>query len=284
VPLQTLVAEPDLLHPGRTGVQVRHSASGGSDENREQWLAATLVELADTLVDDFDMVEFLSLLARRCVELFGAVEAGLMLADPAGTLRYMASSSERAKILELFELQSEEGPCLDCFRTGEQVVNQRLTDPAGRWPRFSVKAQAAGFVSAHALPLRVRGKVIGAINLFHATEHRLGAADVRLGQAMADIATIGILQARTLSQAAVLADQLQGALKSRIVLEQAKGRLAERAGVDLDEAFTQLRGFSRRHNRGLTSVAEAFLAGDLGAGDLTDGVAARSRPVRDSRS
>ena len=265
-------------------MQVRENPSGGRDENREEWLAATLVELADTLVDDFDMVEFLSLLAGRCVELFGAVEAGLMLADPGGTLRYMASSSERAKILELFELQSEEGPCLDCFRTGEQVVNQRLTDPPGRWPRFSVKAQAAGFVSAHALPLRVRGTVIGAINLFHATDHRLDAIDVRLGQAMADIATIGILQARTLSQATVLTEQLQGALKSRIVLEQAKGRLAERAGVDLDEAFTRLRAFSRTNNRGLTSVAEAFLAGEVGAGDLTGGAPARTRPVRDARS
>ena len=264
-------------------MQVRNDASSGRDDDREAWLAATLVELADTLVDDFDMVEFLQLLAGRCVELFGAVEAGLMLADPAGTLRYMASSSERAKILELFELQSEEGPCLDCFRSGEQVVNQRLTDPPERWPRFSLKAQAAGFVSAHALPLRVRGKVIGAINLFHATDHRLGAADVRLGQAMADIATIGILQARALSQATVLAEQLQVALKSRIVLEQAKGRLAERVGVDVDEAFTRLRTFSRSHNRGLTSVAEAFLAGDLGAGDLTDGVAARARPVQDGR-
>jgi len=264
-------------------VQVGRGASGGRDESREAWLAAALVELADTLVDDFDMVEFLQLLARRCVELFGAVEAGLMLADPAGTLRYMASSSERAKILELFELQSEEGPCLDCFRSGEQVVNQRLTDPGGRWPRFSVKAQAAGFVSAHALPLRVRGTVIGAINLFHATDHRLGVADVRLGQAMADIATIGILQARALSHATVLAEQLQVALKSRIVLEQAKGRLAERVGVDLDEAFTRLRGFSRSHNRGLTSVAEAFLAGDLGAGELAEGVAVRARPVRGGR-
>jgi transcriptional regulator with GAF, ATPase, and Fis domain len=256
-------------------VKVPRSEPGERGENREVWLAVALVELADTLVDEFDMVDFLSLLAQRCVELFGAVEAGLMLADPAGNLRYMASSSERAKILELFELQSEEGPCLDCFRTGEQVVNQRLSDPAGRWPRFSAKAQAAGFVSAHALPLRVRGKVIGAINLFHAEDHRLDASDVLLGQAMADIATIGILQARTLSQATVVAEQLQEGLKARINLEQAKGRLAERAGINLDEAFSRLRGYSRRHNRGLTSVAAAFLSGDLTAEDLTPGPAHR---------
>jgi transcriptional regulator with GAF, ATPase, and Fis domain len=249
-------------------VKVRHEKSDERDRQPEEWLAATLVELADTLIDEFDMVDFLSMLARRCVHLFGAVEAGLMLADPAGHLRYMASSSERAKVLELFELQTEEGPCLDCFRTGEQVVNQRLDDPAGPWPRFSVKAAAAGFVSAHALPLRVRGRVIGAINLFHATDRELDATDVLLGQAMADIATIGILQARTLTQATVVADQLQEALKSRITLEQAKGRLAERAGIELDEAFSRLRDYARHHNLGLTSVAAAFLSGAVTADDL----------------
>lgn len=265
---------------GEACVKDRRSESGERGEAREAWLAATLVELADTLVDEFDMVDFLSLLAQRCVELFGAVEAGLMLVDPAGNLRYMASSSERAKILELFELQSEEGPCLDCFRTGEQVVNQCLTDPSGRWPRFSVNAQAAGFVSAHALPLRARGNVIGAINLFHAEDHQLDATDVLLGQAMADIATIGILQARTLSQATHLAEQLQEGLRGRINLEQAKGRLAERAGLDVDEAFSLLRAYSRSHNRGLTSVASAFLAGDLAAEDLTPPpVPARRRAV-----
>jgi GAF domain-containing protein len=237
--------------------------------DREEWLAATLVELADTLVDEFDLVEFLSRLAQRCVEVFGAVEAGVMLADPAGNLRFMASSSERAKMLELFELQNSEGPCLDCFRSGEQVVNQRLGDGQGRWPRFSAEAAAVGFVSAHALPLRVRGQVIGAINILHAEDRRLGTADVRLGQAIADIATIGILQQRTINQAAVLAQQLQGALDSRITLEQAKGRLAERVEVDLDEAFMRLRSYSRRHNRRLTEVAAAFLAGEVGADDLS---------------
>ena len=248
-------------------------------KNREEWLAETLVELADTLVEEFDMVDFLSLLARRCVELFGAVEAGLMLADPGGNLRYMASSTERSKILELFELQNEEGPCLDCFRTGEQVVNQRLGEPAERWPRFSAEAEAAGFVSAHALPLRVRGKVIGAINLFHAEDRQLDATDVRLGQAMADIATIGILQERTISQATVLADQLQRALSSRIVLEQAKGKLGERAGIALDEAFSLLRGYSRRHNRRLTDVAAAFVSGELNADDLRPAASPTTRPV-----
>ena len=247
---------------------------------REEWLASTLVELADTLADEFDMVEFLSLLAQRCVELFGAVEAGLMLADPTGELRYIASSSERSRILELFELQSEEGPCLDAFHSGEQIVNVPLGDGTGRWPRFAAKARAAGFVSAHALPLRLRGKVIGAINLFHAEERQLDATDVRLGQAMADVATIGLVQERALTEAAGLADQLQRALNSRIVVEQAKGRLAERLGVDLDRAFVLLRRYARHHNRGLTEVAGAFLSDDLGAGDLSSTSAPGARPVR----
>ena len=242
------------------------------------------MELADTLVDEFDMVEFLSLLAERCVELFGAVEAGLMLADPTGELRYIASSSERSKILEVFELQNEEGPCLDSFHSGEQIVNVPLGDGTGRWPRFSTKARAAGFVSAHALPLRIRGKVIGAINLFHAEERQLDATDVRLGQAMADIATIGIVQERAISEAAVLTEQLQRALSSRIVLEQAKGRLAERLGVDLDGAFALLRRYAREHNRGLTEVAGAFLSDDLGAGDLSPEGAPATTPVRGGSS
>jgi len=245
-------------------------------KDREEWLAATLVELADTQGEKFDLVDFLSLVARRCVDLFGAAEAGLMLADPAGNLRFMASSSESAKILELFELQNEEGPCLDCFRTGEQVVNQRLG--TGRWPRFSAEAQAAGFVSAHALPLRVRGRIIGAINLFHSQDQHLDRRDVAFGQAMADIATIGILQARAISEASVLAGQLQGALDSRILLEQAKGRLAERAEVGLDEALSRLRGYSRRHNRRLSEVAGAFLAGELGAEELSPETAPANKP------
>jgi GAF domain-containing protein len=203
-----------------------------------------------------------------------------MLADPAGELRYIASSSERSKILELFELQNEEGPCLDAFHSGEQIVYQPLGDLAGRWPRFSAKAMAAGFVSAHALPLRIRGKVIGAINLFHAEDRRLDAKDVMLGQAMADIATIGIVQERAISEAAVLADQLQRALSSRIVLEQAKGRLAERVGVDLDGAFSLLRRYARQHNRRLTDVAAAFLSDELGIVDLSPEAAPATTPVR----
>ena len=159
-------------------------------------LARTLVELADTLVADFDVVELLTLLADRCVDVLDVAAAGLMLAAPDGDLRVMASSSEAMRVLELFELQAQEGPCLDCYRTGEPVVNQDLAAVDGRWPRFAAEALAAGFRSVHALPMRLRGTIIGALNLFHVEPGDMRRADVDAAQALADVATIAILQHR----------------------------------------------------------------------------------------
>ena len=197
---------------------------------REAMLARTLVELADTLVADFDVVELLTLLADRCVDVLDVGAAGLMLAAPDGDLRVMASSSETMRVLELFELQAEEGPCLDCYRTGQPVVNQDLAAVDGRWPRFAAEALAAGFHSVHALPMRLRGTVIGALNLFHIDPGEMRQADVDAAQALADVATIAILQHRATLEAQVLNEQLNQALNSRIVIEQAKGMVAEREG------------------------------------------------------
>src|SRR2546421_6387581 len=175
-------------------------------------LSQTLVALADTLVADFDIVEFLHTLVLRCTDLLEVAEVGVMLADQRGGLRVMASSSERARLLELFELQNEEGPCLDCFRTGTPVVAADLGDDAGRWPLFTAEAVAAGFRSAHSLPLRFRAQMIGALNLFGAQPALLDDHDLAGAQAMADLATISILQERTLREASALAEQLQRAL------------------------------------------------------------------------
>src|SRR5687768_15430506 len=161
---------------------------------REAVLARTLVELADTLVADFDVVELLTLLADRCVDVLDVDAAGLMLVAPDGNLRVMASSSEAMRMLELFELQAQEGPCLDCYKTGSPVVNQDLETVDGRWPRFAAEALAAGFHSVHALPMRLRGTVIGALNLFHVSTGVMREADVAAAQALADVATIAILQ------------------------------------------------------------------------------------------
>ena len=223
----------------------------------------TLVELADTLVADFDVVELLSLLADRCVEVLDVRAAGLMLVAPDGDLRVMASSSEAMRVLELFELQAQEGPCLDCYRSGAPVVNQDLATVNGRWPRFAPEALAAGFRSVHALPMRLRGSVIGALNLFHAEAGEMTSADVDAAQALADVATIAILQHRATLEAQVVNQQLQHALNSRVVLEQAKGMVAERAGLDMEQAFTALRTYARNHNLRLIDVAEAVIGGAL---------------------
>src|SRR5688572_33027517 len=208
---------------------------------RESVLARTLVELADTLVDDFDVVELLTLLADRCVEVLDVEAAGIMLAAPDGALRVMASSSEAMRILELFEIQAQEGPCLDCHRTGLPVVNQDLAAVNGRWPQFATEAIAAGFQSVHALPMRLRGSVIGALNLFRAGQGEMGPADVEVAQAFADVATIAILQHRAALEAQIVNEQLTYALNSRIVIEQAKGMVAERLHLDMEQAFTRLR-------------------------------------------
>jgi len=230
---------------------------------KEKRFVSTLVELADTLVADFDVVELLSLLADRCVEVLDVGAAGLMLVAPDGDLRVMASSSEAMRVLELFELQAHEGPCLDCYRSGRPVVNQDLATVNGRWPRFAPEALAAGFRSVHALPMRLRGSVIGALNLFHAEAGEMTSPDVEAAQALADVATIAILQHRATLEAQVVNDQLLHALNSRVVIEQAKGMVAERAGLDMEQAFTALRTYARSHNMRLVDVAEAVIGGAL---------------------
>jgi GAF domain-containing protein len=235
---------------------------------REELLARTLVELADTLVDDFDVVELLSRLTERCIDVLDVGAAGIMLVAPEGDLRVVASSSEAMRVLELFELQAEEGPCLDCYRTRGPVSHADLTSGDGRWPRFSVEAVLAGFRSVHALPMRLRGTIIGALNLFNVNVGAMRPADVVAGQALADVATIAILQHRAVLEANVLNEQLQQALNSRIVIEQAKGMVAERLGLNMQDAFAVLRGYARSNNTVLANVASSVIAGTLTAAEL----------------
>ena len=244
---------------------------------REALLARTLVELADTLVDDFDVVELLTLLADRCVEVLDVAAAGLMLAAPEGDLRVMASSSEAMRVLELFEIQSQQGPCLDCHSTGQPIVNHRLASDDGRWPRFSEEALAAGFKSVHALPMRLRDVTIGALNLFRVDEGALNEADVNAAQALADVATIAVLQHHDIRDAQVLSEQLHHAINSRIVLEQAKGMVATGAGIDIDQAFSWLHHYARSRNLRLVDVARAVATGTLPPTSLS---APRRSPVK----
>ena len=223
-------------------------------------LSRTFVDLADTLVDEFDVLDLLHVLTGRCVELLGVDAAGVMIADSTGQLRLAAASSERARLLELFEIQNEEGPCLDAFRTGRQVSYVDVRAGSAPWPVFAPKAKSEGFSSVHAVPMRLRHETIGALNLFGHNPVQLPGEDVRVAQAFADIATIAILQERLVKQRAVLTTQLQTALDSRVVIEQAKGILAERLGFDMDTAFATLREAARRANRPLSEVARDVIA------------------------
>jgi transcriptional regulator with GAF, ATPase, and Fis domain len=236
--------------------------------SHEQRLADTFVELADTLVDDFDVIDFLQVLAARCVELFAVAAAGIVLADADDSLRPVAASDERARLLELFEVQNDEGPCRDCYQLGTAVVNIELDAARKRWPQFTSRAVAAGFRAASALPLRLRSQVIGSLNLFHSQPGGLGDAELRMAQALADAATIGILQQRTIRRGEVVAVQLQTALTSRIVIEQAKGVLAERLQISPDDAFTVLRSAARKRNRLLSELARDVTSGSTDAAEL----------------
>ena len=222
-------------------------------------LSDTFVELADTMVADFDVIDFLHLLTDRSVRLLAASAAGVVLADPRGQLRVAAASSEEAGLLELFQLQNDQGPCLECFRTGRPVTATDLTGPAQRWPRFARAATQAGFRTVEALPMRLRDQVIGALNLFRAGPARFDPADLRIGQALADVATIGLLHVRNVRRRETVAEQLQAALNSRVVIEQAKGKLAERLSIDMDRAFQMLRDYARNTNQHLTDVARDFV-------------------------
>lgn len=237
----------------------------------EALLVRTLVELADSLVEDFDVVELLSLLSDRCVAVLDVSAAGVMLAASGGELRVVASSSEAMRVLELFELQSDEGPCLDCYRTGEMVLNEHLGTAEGLWPRFGPVAVEAGFHLAHALPMRLRGSVIGALNLLSADQRPLTGEDIVAGQALAAVATIAILQQRVVSDARLVNDQLNTALTSRIVIEQAKGVLAERAGISLEGAFDAMRHHARDNNKRLAEVAVQVVERSLGPEALIGG-------------
>ena len=229
----------------------------------QQRLAEVFVELADTLVDNFDVVDLLQTLADRTVELLGADASGLMLADQRGELQLMASTLERARLLELFELQVAEGPCRECFTTGLPITNVDLTDALERWPRFTPVAVEAGFRATHALPMRLRGQVIGVLNLFTEEAVPLSEDDIAVGQAMADVATIGLLNESSLFEQVRLSEQLQTALQSRILIEQAKGVLSARADISVDQAFSRMRTHARCNGLTLSFVASRVIDGTI---------------------
>ena len=244
--------DPDASDGGEISAQIR-----------EQALADAFVRLADTLVDDYDVVELLDELVHACVRVLGVTAAGLLLHDQKGNLALVASSSEESRLLELFQLQNNEGPCLDCVSTGSAVTSGDLDDDHDRWPLFVPAARLAGFRSVAAVPLRLRDQIIGGLNLFMVHPREVPPRDRQLAQALADVATIGILQQRSLHRSHVLSEQLQTALTSRIAIEQAKGILAERNNLTMDQAFEALRRHARDNNLKLTDVATSVVTAGL---------------------
>ncbi|GAA4491184.1 GAF and ANTAR domain-containing protein [Microbacterium panaciterrae] len=225
--------------------------------SRERRLNAAFVRVADTLTDDYDVVDLLHTLVTECTEIVDVQAGGLLLLDAQGELQVMASTTESAELVEVLQLAAGVGPCLDCFATGEQVsvLDLGATD---RWPAFSAEALRRGFRSVHAIPLRLRGDTIGTMNLFGASIGALSDRDASAAQALADVATIGILQQRVSAQAQVVAEQLQRALDSRVLIEQAKGAIAQGAGISMDESFAVLRRYARARNLTLHALAEAI--------------------------
>ena len=234
---------------------------------REGLATRTFVQLADTLVVDFDLIDLLTVLANRSVELLGAAAAGILLADSEGRLRVMAASDEQAELLELFQVQSDEGPCLDCYSTGDAVIHSDLRGHTP-WPRFAVESIRLGFPSVCALPMRLRNDILGCLNLFMSQPAELSDTDVALAQALADVASIAIVQDAATRLATTRELQLQHALDSRVIIEQAKGMVAEHESVNMNAAFALIRTFARKNNLPLTETAGDLVDGRLNIGTL----------------
>src|SRR3954447_5308147 len=222
-------------------------------------VAQSFVALADTLVDDLDVVELLDRLVADCVSLLDCSAAGILLLNQDRVLEVVASSDEASRLMEVLQLESHSGPCVDAVQTGDAVAVTDLADLRRRWPAFSRAIEGVGYSAVYAFPMRLRNETIGALNLFNVEPPTLSPFDLRLAQGLADIATIGILQQRSLAQSSDLAEQLQLALNTRITVEQAKGMIAEYGGVDMGEAFDALRSFSRQHRVKLSVVAHALI-------------------------
>jgi GAF domain-containing protein len=232
-------------------------------------VARTFVELADTLVLGFDAIDFLHTLTERCVELLEVDAVGILLADQRGALNLVAASTEQARLLELFQLQDEEGPCLECFHTGQPVECADLDQEPQRWRRFTLAAREQGFSAVHAVPMRLREQVVGALNLFRTSPGVIPADAVELAQSFANVATISVLQFRALRHSEMVTEQLQNALNSRVVIEQAKGVLAERLQIDVADAFSLMRNHARNSGQLLSDVAEQVIARSPRVAELT---------------
>jgi GAF domain-containing protein len=253
-----------------------HSEPGADVDVREQQVVKALVALADTLVADYDVTDFMHVLATRSVELLPVDAAGLLLSDQRGQLQVVAASDHRADLLDLLEAQRRDGPCWDSFTTGHPIVVEDTESAAERdapiaeepWPRFTNRRRELGYKSVYAIPLRLRDEVIGALNLLRGSTGGLVERELLLARGLADIATIGLLQERAVREQHVIARQLQTALTTRMVIEQAKGVLAERTGRSMDSSFNSMRTYASAHRQHLGDVAQAVVDNRIPASDI----------------
>ncbi len=236
-------------------------------DNRELWLAATLVELADSPDADFGETTYSGRLALRLAQLLAPAEVGVLIGD-ASAVKAVAASTERAQRLVSFEASHGEGPGTACYSSGQPTLNESLAVAGGRWPQFAAAARAAGFGLVSSLPIRRRHETVGVISVLGTGEHPLGAMETSLAQILAEAAAIAVLQQQALRRSAQAAAQLQHALDSRMLIEQAKGAVAARLGITPEAAFGLLRGFARRHSRLLAEVAAETISGELSAHEL----------------
>ena len=230
-----------------------------NDSSRETRVLNAVVALVDSLLDDFDVVDLLTGLTEQCAELLDVAAAGILLADPLGQLRLLAATSEQARELELFQLQADEGPCLDCYATGQPISVADLQQATQRWPRFVPAAVEAGFASVHAVPMRAAGIVLGALNLFGTSPGELNEADLLVGQTLSHIACVAILQEHPPTPSTVI-PQLRTALTNRVIVEQAKGLLHQILDVPMEEAFSLLRSYAWANDQHLGDVARTLMS------------------------
>jgi GAF domain-containing protein len=240
---------------------------------REARISAAFVAVADTLVKDFDAVDLLHTLVSDCVDILGFKAGGLLLVDGAGDLQLMTSTSEAAEFVEVMQLAADSGPCIECFTSGVAVSVSDIELEESRWPDFGRVARAQGIRSALATPMRLRGKVIGTMNLFGDAVGVVSARDAAVAQALADVATIGLLQERVIREGQIIEEQLHRALDSRVMIEQAKGVIAHALTLSMDDAFAILRKYSRDHNLTIRAVAESVSGRELKAQDIAQAVA-----------
>ncbi len=229
-------------------------------DSREGRLVTTFVTLADTIVASYDVVELLQRLVEACAETLDVADAGILLAEPDGTLSVVASTGERGHLADVLKA---DGPCVEAFVTATVIDVENIETAAGSWPRFAGGSHALGFRSVVAIPMTLRGMVIGTLNLFRSEPGAFGELDRAAARGLAEVATIGILHERTLRESTIAREQLQHALDSRVVIEQAKGVISQLNDLDMDAAFALLRRFSRSNNLSVRDVATRVVNREL---------------------